>query len=142
MRSRLENRRLLVVLVWVAGLAPLYSFQVNQKFDLKASIERGQDIYTTYCLSCHMENGEGMEGVFPPVAKSDYLMADKKRSIHQTLYGVSGEIKVNGKIYHGDMPGYDLTDEEVSDVLNYIRNSWGNKGEAVLPSEVASVRKK
>lgn len=133
--------RFLIVLVLLAGLAPMYSFRNDQKFDLKASIERGQDVYTTYCMSCHMENGEGMDGVFPPLAKSDYLMADKQRSIHQTIHGVSGEIKVNGKIYNGDMPGYDLTDEEASDVLNYIRNSWGNKGEAVIPSEVAATRK-
>jgi mono/diheme cytochrome c family protein len=142
MKRRLGKMPLWVGLLATAGLAPLYSFQMGQKFDLKASIERGQDVYTTYCMSCHMDNGQGMEGVFPPLAKSDYLMADKKRSIQQTLYGVSGEIKVNGKIYNGDMPGYDLTDEELSDVLNYIRNSWGNKGEAVLPAEVEAARKK
>ncbi len=142
MKSRSGKKRLLAIAALISGLAPLYSFRIDQKFDLDASIGRGKDVYTTYCMSCHMENGEGMEGVFPPVAKSDYLMADKKRSIHQTIYGVSGEIVVNGKTYNGDMPGYDLSDEEISDVLNYIRNSWGNKGEAVLPAEVAATRKK
>ena len=88
-----------------------------------------------------METGEGIEGAFPPLAKSDYLMADKKRSITQVLNGVTGEIKVNGKTYNGDMPAFDLSDEEVSDVLNYVRNSWGNKGEAVLPAEVKALRK-
>ncbi len=88
-----------------------------------------------------MENGEGVTDLFPPLAKSDYLMADKKRSIEQTLFGVSGEIKVNGVVYNGYMPPIELTDAEASDVLNYIRNSWGNKGEAVKPEEVKSVRK-
>ena len=97
------------------------SFQ--QKFDLKASIARGQDVYSAQCLSCHQEQGEGIEDVYPPLAKSDYLMADKTRSITQTLHGVSGEIKVNGKTYTGEMSGFDLTDEEISDVLNSIRNS-------------------
>ena len=88
-----------------------------------------------------MENGEGVADVFPPLAKSDYMMADKKRWIQQTLYGVSGEMKVNGTMYNGDMPPIELTDTEASDVLNYIRNSWGNKGEAVRPEDVKAVRK-
>ncbi len=121
----------------VAGM--LFSFK--QKFDLKASVARGKEIYTVQCFSCHQENGEGLEDVYPPLAKSDYLMADKTRSIKQTLHGVNGEIKVNGKTYNAEMTGFDLSDEEISDVLNYVRNSWGNKGAAVLPSEVAQARK-
>lgn len=113
-----------------------------QKFDLKTSIVRGKDIYTAQCLSCHLEQGEGIEGVYPPLAKSDYLMADKKRSITQVLYGLTGEIKVKGVTYDGVMTGFDLTDEEVSDVLNYIRNSFANKGAAVTPEEVKAARKK
>jgi mono/diheme cytochrome c family protein len=120
----------------------LFAFNSEQKFDLKASIARGQSVYEAQCTSCHQAAGEGIEEVFPPLAKSDYLMADKKRSIHQVLQGVTGEMTVNGKKYNTDMPAVDLTDEEVSDVLNYVRNSWGNKGEAVLPSEVAAARKK
>jgi nitrite reductase (NO-forming) len=116
------------------------SFQ-NQKFDLKASIARGQEVYNTQCITCHMEKGEGIEAVFPPLAKSDYLMADKMRSIRQILEGASGEMTVNGKTYNGEMPAIDLTDEQVSDVLNYVRNSWGNKGAAVTPDEVKSTRK-
>jgi mono/diheme cytochrome c family protein len=44
-------------------------------------------------------------------------------------------------VYNGEMTGFDLTDEEVSDVLNYVRNSFGNKGEAVTPGEVNAIRK-
>jgi mono/diheme cytochrome c family protein len=119
-----------------------FSFQPKQKFDLKQSIKRGADVYLIQCLQCHQENGEGLEGVYPPLAKSDYLMADKKRSITQTLKGLTGEVKVNGKIYNGEMaPFQTLTDEEISDVLNYVRNSWGNKGVAVIPTEVKALRK-
>ena len=87
-----------------------------------------------------MEKGEGIESVYPPLAKSDYLMADKKRSITITLKGYTGEIKVNGVTYNGEMTSFDLTDQEASDVLNYIRNSFGNKGEAVKPEEVKALR--
>lgn len=118
-----------------------FAFSVPQDFDLKASIARGESIYAAQCASCHMTGGEGLEDIYPPLAKSDYLMADKTRSIREVIHGVSGEITVNGKVYNSFMSGLALTDEEVSDVLNYIRNSWGNTGEAVTPAEVADVRK-
>ncbi|PWT76810.1 MAG: cytochrome c [Bacteroidetes bacterium] len=123
------------------GVILLSSFHATQKFDLKASIARGKDVYTAYCLSCHMEQGTGVEGVYPPLAQADYLMADKKRSIQQVLYGANMEMKVNGKSYTTPMNGFDLTDEQVSDVLNYIRNSWKNKGAAVTPGDVKAARK-
>ena len=113
----------------------------KQAFDLKASVERGKEVYISNCFSCHMEKGEGIEGVNPPLAKSDYLMADKKRSIKQILEGATGEMKVNGKTYSTPMNPIELTDEQVSDVLNYVRNSFGNKGPAVKPEEVKALRK-
>jgi mono/diheme cytochrome c family protein len=113
-----------------------------QKFDLKASISRGKDVYTAQCMSCHLEQGEGIESVYPPLAKSDYLMADKKRSIDEVLHGLTGQIKVNGATYDGVMTGFEaLSDQDISDVLNYIRNSFGNKGGAVTPEEVKASRK-
>lgn len=134
-------RRIILSAAAISTVA-LLSFRPVQKFDLKASIERGKDVYTAQCMSCHMEQGEGIEGVYPPLAKSDYLMSDKKRSIDQVLHGLTGEIKVNGKTYDGVMTGFDaLSDAEVSDVLNYIRNSFGNKGPAVTPEEVKTARK-
>ena len=88
-----------------------------------------------------MEAGDGLEGVYPPLAKSDYLMADKKRTAKQILYGVAGLIKVKGISYDSEMLAIDLTDQEVSDVVNYVRNTWGNKGDALLPDEVKALRK-
>jgi mono/diheme cytochrome c family protein len=126
----------------VTALMAFSLSSAQQKFNLKESIARGGDIYLTQCLQCHQQNGEGLEGVYPPLAKSDYLMADKKRSVVQTLKGVTGELKVNGKTYSGEMAGFEtLTDKEISDVLNYVRNSWGNKSAAVAPSEIKALRK-
>lgn len=120
----------------------LISFQKKPKFDLAASSERGKEIYLRNCVSCHMDQGEGLEGIFPPLAKSDYLLKDKKRAIQQTLYGVNTEMTVNGKVYNGEMNGFDLTDNEMSDLMNYIYNSFGNKGGVITPAEVKAVRKK
>ena len=134
------NRKSILIAGIFACISVVF-FSFDQKFDLKASVARGKEVYTTQCMTCHMEQGEGIEGTFPPVAKSDYLMADKKRSITQILHGLSGEIKVNGTVYNGEMAALELTDQEVSDVLNYVRNSWGNKGDAVTPEDVKNLRK-
>lgn len=84
-----------------------------------------------------MEQGEGMEGVYPPLAKSNFL-ANRDRLIKIVLKGMRGPIKVNGKDYDSEMVGFELTDEQASDVINYVRNSWGNKHVAVQPSEIAA----
>jgi nitrite reductase (NO-forming) len=133
--------RYIFLVVFALSIFSVVSLSYAQKFDLKASIARGQGIYLAQCITCHLEQGEGIETVYPPLSKSDYLMADKKRSIQQILYGLTGEIKVKGVAYDGVMTGFDLSDEEVSDVLNYIRNSFGNKGTPVTPEEIKASRK-
>jgi len=135
-------RKIILLSAFVCSGVVLISFQEKPKFNLKESIERGKDIYIANCLTCHLDQGEGIEDVYPPLAKADYLMADKKRSIQQVLYGAAGEMKVNGKTYSGEMSGFDLTDQQTSDVINYIRNSFGNKGAAVTSEEVKGSRKK
>jgi mono/diheme cytochrome c family protein len=127
--------------ILTAILCLSFSFQKQDPFDLKASITRGKDVYNTYCLSCHMDEGQGLENVYPPLAKADYLMADTKRSIQQVLYGAEGEMTVNGKVYNTPMPAVDLKDVEASDVLNYVRNSFGNAGDAIKPEDVKAARK-
>lgn len=113
----------------------------NNKAEITQSIKRGEQVYINRCLTCHMANGKGVPDMNPPLANADYLMVDKKRSIRQIIYGAKGKMKVNNVIYNGDMPAQlDITNEEVADVLNYIRNSWGNKGEIVTPAEVQAER--
>ena len=92
------------------------------------------------CVACHQVNGEGVVDIFPPLSKADYLMEDDQRSITEIINGMSGEIIVNGKIYNNVMPAFELSDQEVADVLNYIRNSWGNEGEAITGKQVALMR--
>ncbi|MEQ8301889.1 MAG: cytochrome c [Cyclobacteriaceae bacterium] len=125
--------------VGAAIILTLLSFRKIQS-DLVESIKRGKEIYSNNCLTCHMDSGEGIEGVYPPLAKSDYLMADKNRSIQQILEGSIGTMTVNGIKYNGFMTPFNLNDQEVSDVLNYVRNSWGNKGGPVTPAEVKALR--
>ncbi len=134
-------KKIFLITIGALTISTFFSFQQKPKFDLKSSVSRGKELYLTYCLSCHLEQGEGIEGVYPPLAKADYLMADKDRSIQQVIKGLTGEIKVKGKTYNMEMIGLDLADDQVSDVLNYVRNSFGNKGEAVTPENVKAIRK-
>jgi mono/diheme cytochrome c family protein len=101
----------------------------------------GEKIYTSMCISCHQKNGEGVVGAFPPLANSDYLLADINRSIDIVKNGMQGEIVVNGQTYNGIMANQGLSDEEVRDVTNYILNAWGNKGGEVSLEEVQAALK-
>lgn len=95
-----------------------------------------------HCQNCHMENGEGMAGVNPPLAKTTYLK-DTKKNIGYILNGQTGEITVNGKKYNAIMnPLNFLDDKQIADVLNYVRNSWGNKYPIVTPAQVKTEREK
>tara|TARA_R110000868_G_scaffold382762_1_gene649405 strand:- start:988 stop:1404 length:417 start_codon:yes stop_codon:yes gene_type:complete len=109
---------------------------------LQESIERGSEIYTDFCMSCHLPNGKGVENVYPPLAKSDYLMKKREESIRVIKYGQEGEIVVNGKTYNSNMAALGLSDDEVADVMNYITNSWGNKNNKIVTeAEVSSIKK-
>jgi nitrite reductase (NO-forming) len=112
-----------------------------QKYDLPKSIERGKEVYTNFCMSCHMADGNGTE-IYPPVAKTDYLKKPAKTLINIILQGQSGEIVVNKKKYDALMPAQAyLTDEQIADVLNYIRNSLGNKiPGTITPQQVNALR--
>lgn len=108
---------------------------------LEARMERGKAVFMGTCSTCHQLQGQGLASVFPPLAKSDYLMADVERSINTVLKGLSGEIEVNGQLYNNTMPPLaNLTDHEIADVLTYVRNSFGNKGEPITAEQVTAAR--
>ena len=108
---------------------------------LAQRMQAGERVYQQVCTACHQATGQGIAKAFPPLAKSDYLMADKMRSIDVLLHGLEGPVTVNGELFNSVMPAVTLSDEEIANVLTYVRNSWGNEGEAVTPAEVKARRK-
>ncbi len=117
--------------------------QIDQDSKLIKSIKRGKEVYVDMCMSCHLANGEGIPKVYPPLAKSDYLMEKREASISAIKYGLRGKIVVNGITYKNMMSRLGLLDDEVADVMNYITNSWGNKNsEMITIEEVKAVSKK
>jgi nitrite reductase (NO-forming) len=99
-------------------------------------MEKGKRVYLQTCFACHQPIGAGLPPVFPPLAKSDFLMADKTRVITAVVKGLAGPIKVNGQDFNGVMPPVMLTDEQIADVVTYVRNSWGNDGDLVTVDEL------
>ena len=106
----------------------------------KTAYPEGKTIYQKTCSSCHNSGGEGVMGTYPPLAKSDFLLADKNRAIHQVLKGSSAKYTVNGTDYEGVMPPQGLSDEETAQVLNYVLHAWGNNGPVINPADVKAVR--
>ncbi len=102
-------------------------------------INFGRQTYMSVCMACHMTDGTGISGAFPPLAQSDYLN-DIDASISAIVHGLTGEIVVNGESYNGVMPRQNLNDEEVANVMSFVLNSFGNGGGVVTPEDVARVR--
>jgi mono/diheme cytochrome c family protein len=105
-------------------------------------MQRGSEIYSDFCVTCHLANGEGVAHVFPPLANSDYLANNRAASIKGVKYGQQGEIVVNGVTYNSAMAPLGLEDEEVADVMNFILNSWGNTSDKMVTTEEVSAIKK
>ena len=115
---------------------------LTQEKTLEQSIKDGQWVYKEFCVRCHLPSGKGVSGVYPPLAKSDWLISKIDKSIASIKYGLKGKIVVNGVTYNNVMTAQGLSDEEVADVMNYIMNSWGNTQEEMVTVEkVKSIEK-
>lgn len=103
----------------------------------------GARIYATVCSSCHQANGEGVAGVFPPVAESEWVTNGPEQLVKIILHGVMGEMMVGGEVYSGMMPpwGGGLNDAEIAAVSTYIRSNFGNEAGPVTAEMVSELRK-
>ncbi len=111
--------------------------------NLPQSISRGKEVYELYCQNCHVQDGKGMPEVNPPLAKADYMKRPSKDLINVILKGSTASLTVNGKKYVGAMPAQEyLSDEQIADVLNYAKNSWGNKIPGVITPALVKAQRK
>lgn len=134
------SRKYQLVLVLALFLFGASSFV--QTFNLAKSIARGKEAYAANCQNCHMADGKGLPGAFPPLAKSSYLSKSTGELISFVLKGQSGEITVNGSVYNAVMPAQDyLSDEQIADIYNYVRNSWGNKSTVTITPDMVSKKR-
>jgi nitrite reductase (NO-forming) len=107
----------------------------------EAQIAAGKTLYAGTCSACHQDSGAGIDGAFPPLAKSDFLAKDPKRAIEVALNGLTGPVTVNGKPFNSVMPPQShLPDDAIANILTYVMNSWENPGGQISPDEVKKVR--
>ncbi|MBN1387343.1 MAG: cytochrome c [Bacteroidales bacterium] len=105
-------------------------------------MDRGKKIYDRVCLVCHQSDGSGVPMMYPPVIESEYISGNTDSLIVLILEGMSGPVLIKGEEYNSIMPPMKdvLDDREVADLINYLRNSFGNSGERVSPGQVAEMR--
>jgi mono/diheme cytochrome c family protein len=109
---------------------------------LTKDLEEGLDIYKHYCLSCHQQKGNGVSGMYPPLAGNSELKGSVDSLITIVLRGKAGRVEINGNVYSGIMASHNyLTDAQVADVLNYILNGMNKFNLKIDPSEVFLIRK-
>ena len=104
-------------------------------------VKSGEVLFKGTCSACHQDTGAGIPNVFPPLAKSDFLLADRKRAIGIVLNGLTGPVNVNGAHFNSVMPPMSqLNDDEIANILTFALNSWGNNGGQVSAKEVTEMR--
>ena len=117
------------------------SIKEQQQTPLQKSMARGKEVYTDFCIQCHLANGKGNDTTFPTLDGSDWLKKKRTESIHAVKYGQKGEILVNQKKFNGIMPPMGLSNEEVADVMNYVTNSWSNKNKKMVTAKEVALLK-
>lgn len=101
----------------------------------------GKQLFGSKCAACHQATGQGVPGVFPPLAGSEWVAGDEKILTNILLHGVNGELQVKGSTYKGAMPAWKaMSDSELAAVMSYIRSEWGNKAAAIKPDTVRAQR--
>ena len=102
----------------------------------------GKVLYAANCVACHQAKGEGLPGVFPPLAGSEWVIGDARTLAHILVFGVNGEMQVKGNVYNGSMPAFaHLSDADLAAVASHIRSNWSNHAPPVDAETIALTRK-
>ena len=124
-KTGLSNKRIQTLLI--AALVATVSFNLISRYMNKQTYTQGAIMYNNFCANCHMEDGSGLEGNIPPLAQADYFADDPSIMTCIINKGMEGEIVVNGKTYNQPMAAIpQLTEFEITNIINYISTSWGN----------------
>jgi mono/diheme cytochrome c family protein len=112
-----------------------------------SSALNGEALYKTHCAACHQLNGQGLPGVFPPLAKSPYVDSkNKERMAAIMMYGLMGPVNVLGTTYNNVMSAVGMSanipSDELSALSAYVRSSWGNKSDPIEPSVFDALKAK
>ncbi len=102
----------------------------------------GKKVYNSVCMVCHMTDGSGVPGMYPPIYESEFVNGDVTELIKIVLEGKSGKVEVKGETYNNIMPPQaNLTDQQIADVLTFMRSNFGNNSSEITAEEVQKLRK-
>jgi mono/diheme cytochrome c family protein len=135
----------LIALAGVFGwkLPPASPLQTKQDNSLAASMARGQKLYQVQCLTCHQIDGTGVMNMNPPLVKTTYVLGDKAALIKIVLEGMKTPLTIDDNEFHNVMPPHTtMSDQEIADVLTYVRHSFGNNAGMITAADVKAVRAK
>ena len=128
-------RQIILVTCCIAFLA------VSAQQPAQTPKQRGAALYKQYCLTCHQADGSGVPKLNPPLIKTTWVTGEKPKLIKWVLQGSVEKVDIDGEYYTNNMPAQNyLTDQQIADVLTFVRSSFGNKASAVTPTEVKTVR--
>lgn len=111
----------------------------------------GMRLFENNCQVCHGVDGAGIRGLGAPLNGSDWVLGDSDVLVTIVLKGLSGPVKVSGKLLAppevgGEMPAManndQLNDKEIAQIISYVRSAWNNRGTSVTPEEVNKIRRK
>ena len=109
----------------------------------RQTYQSGQRLYKAHCANCHMDNGEGLSALIPPLAGADYLANHQDKLPCLIRNGLKDTIVVNGNTYAEQMPANAaLSDVQITNILNYVNSSWGNNYPAYEPEALSQMLKK
>jgi len=134
--SKLPASDIKAIVAYLKHTASLPKEDADNDPDLRK--HAGAIVYLNNCAACHQPEGTGINGAVPNLKGNDAVMAGEPKNI---LSAVLGGLPGQGN--YGQMPSFapKLTDREVADVANYIRNAWGNSAPpSATPDMVASLR--
>jgi mono/diheme cytochrome c family protein len=102
----------------------------------------GEKVFKKYCVTCHQADAGGVPNLNPPLIKTEYVLGDKERLIKIILHGLNEKLEIEGQYYSNPMPALGiLKDQQIADVLTYVRSNFGNNASAITAAEVKQVRK-
>ena len=105
-------------------------------------VKVGEKLFNANCAQCHQQTGLGQAGQFPPLVGSEWVLENPTRLGHILMHGIQGTIHVKGAVYNNQMPAWNtLKDEQISSILTYIRQAWGNSAPAITKDQIAAIRK-
>jgi mono/diheme cytochrome c family protein len=140
-RKKLSPLFVLLILFCFGASAQVKAHRKVRYRSLRTTIANGKVVYTQICLACHMADGGGVPHMNPPLINTTYVLGNKTTLVKIVLNGFKEDVEINGQTYSNNMtPHAELKDQQIADVLTYVRKSFGNRASMVTAAEVRKVR--